>query len=120
MKYSNGKYGHHTPSSRTEQARSLLPSRELSERMAMLAGAFADTNRLRLLLTLQREPVCVGELALILSLSQSAVSHQLMRLKALGMVRSNREGRHIYYELALDEAVPILDSLGRATVGPDQ
>lgn len=88
--------------------------------MALLASAFADPNRVRLLLTVEEGPVCVGELALILSLSQSAVSHQLKLLRTMGLVTSTRNGRHICYELARSEAATILDTLSEAAAPDDR
>ena len=66
----------------------------------MIAGALADPTRIRLLSVLSTDTCCVGDLALVLGLSQSAVSHQLRHLKALGLVRSRRRGKHIFYALA--------------------
>ena len=86
----------------------------------MLAGVFADPSRVRVLLTLKDGAVCVGELALVLSLSQSAVSHQLKLLRTMGLVTSRRDGRHICYELARSDVVTILDTLSRTAALDDQ
>ena len=117
---SDGVYGPHCESSKTGETRSQLPNKETTDRMALLASAFADPNRVRLLLTVKGGPVCVGELALILSLSQSAVSHQLKLLRTMGLVISRRSGRHICYELARSETMTILDTLSRAVTLNDQ
>ena len=57
-----------------------------------------DVTRLRIVLELKTKR-CVGELAEKLDMSHSAVSHQLNVLKANGMVKSQRQGKYIYYML---------------------
>lgn len=57
-----------------------------------------DSTRLRIVLELKTKR-CVGELAEELEMSQSAVSHQLNILKANGIVKSQRQGKYIYYML---------------------
>mgnify|MGYP000202292910 FL=1 len=57
-----------------------------------------DVTRLRIVIELKTKR-CVGELAEKLDMSHSAVSHQLNVLKANGMVKSQRQGKYIYYML---------------------
>ena len=57
-----------------------------------------DATRLRIVIELKTKR-CVGELAEKLDMSHSAVSHQLNVLKANGMVKSQRQGKYIYYML---------------------
>lgn len=58
-----------------------------------------DPTRVRILDALARAEVAVCDLADMLDLSQSAVSHQLRVLRSMRLVRSRRDGRHIYYAL---------------------
>ena len=67
--------------------------------MAALFGALADPTRVRLVAALERAELCVGDLAATVGLSNSATSHQLRLLRTLGLVRTRREGRTIYYAL---------------------
>ncbi len=70
--------------------------------VAALAETFrllGDTTRVRILDALSRSELCVGEIAALLGLSESAVSHQLRLLRNLRLVRPRREGRMIYYTL---------------------
>lgn len=83
--------------------------------MAAFASAFADPHRIRLLSLLGGGPVCVGESAIILQRSQSAVSHQLKLLKSLGLVRSTRQGKHIYYSIVIEHEREILSTLEEAS-----
>jgi DNA-binding transcriptional ArsR family regulator len=61
-----------------------------------------DTTRVRILDVLSRTELCVQDLACVLGLTQSAVSHQLRLLRSSRLVRTRRDGRQIFY--ALDDA----------------
>ena len=75
-----------------------LPSRE-NEQLATLFKAMGDPNRLRILWALDREEMCVCDLALFVGVSESAVSHQLRQLRQLQLVSNRREGPVLYYRL---------------------
>ena len=70
-----------------------------AQRMADFFGLLADPNRLRMLSLLANAELCVGDLAIALSMSDSAVSHQLKLLRALRLVKHRKQGRHVFYEL---------------------
>ena len=80
-------------------ARASLPDVARTQALAALFGAMADPNRVRLVAALEREELCVSDLAATVGLSDSATSHQLRLLRSLGLVRTRREGRSIYYAL---------------------
>lgn len=61
--------------------------------------AMGDPTRVKLLFALSRAELCVCDLATLLGVSVSAVSHQLRVLRSLRLVRSRREGRRVYYTL---------------------
>jgi ArsR family transcriptional regulator len=61
--------------------------------------ALADPNRVRLISALLEQELCVCDLAAVLGMSQSAVSHQLRYLRALRLVKARKEGRVVYYNL---------------------
>jgi ArsR family transcriptional regulator len=70
--------------------------------VASLAETFkvlGDTTRVRILDALARAELCVGEIATLLGLSESAISHQLRVLRNMRIVRARRAGRMIYYAL---------------------
>lgn len=75
-----------------------LPPRE-NEQLAALFKAMGDPNRLRILWALDREEMCVCDLALFVGVSESAVSHQLRQLRQLQLVSNRREGPVLYYRL---------------------
>jgi len=66
-----------------------------------------DTTRVRMLDALSHAEVCVCDLASLLGLTESAVSHQLRLLRSLRLVTSRRDGRHIYYTLADQHVVKL-------------
>lgn len=61
--------------------------------------AIGDTTRTKMLYVLRREELCVGDLAALLGMSPSAISHQLRLLRHLGLVRNRRHGKVTYYAL---------------------
>jgi DNA-binding transcriptional ArsR family regulator len=67
--------------------------------LAAIFRVLGDPTRVRILDLLSRGERCVGDLAASLSLSESAVSHQLRLLRATRVVRSRRDGRMIFYAL---------------------
>ena len=70
-----------------------------AQRMAEFMGFLADTNRLRILSILATKEMCVGDLAIALSMNESAVSHQLRTLRAIRLVNFRKQGRHVFYSL---------------------
>ena len=70
--------------------------------MMALAETFkvlGDTTRVRILDTLSRSELCVCDIARVVGLSESAVSHQLMLLRGMRLVRGRRDGRMMFYAL---------------------
>ena len=72
---------------------------EKAQRMAEFFSLLGDANRLRLLSILARQEQCVCDLAEILEMSESAVSHQLRSLRTLRLVSYRKQGRKVYYRL---------------------
>ncbi len=87
---------------RVEKARrESISDREL-DRLSLTYKVLGDPNRLKTVMALRNVEMCVCDLAAFTGLSESAVSHQLRRLKDLALVKSRRDGQIIYY--ALDDA----------------
>jgi ArsR family transcriptional regulator, lead/cadmium/zinc/bismuth-responsive transcriptional repressor len=72
---------------------------EKAQRMADFFGLLGDANRLRIISLLAATELCVGDLAIALEMSDSAVSHQLKTLRALRLVKHRKQGRHVFYQL---------------------
>lgn len=87
---------------RAEKVRQGLTDPQTAEQLAQVFRALADPTRVRIVSALAETELCVGDLAAVLGMSISAVSHQLRLLRELRIVRKRRQGKHIYY--ALDDA----------------
>ena len=68
--------------------------------LAELFKVFGDSTRIRILFVLFEAEVCVCDLAKVLNMTQSAISHQLSILNAYKLVNSRREGKSVFYSLA--------------------
>lgn len=77
----------------------MLPDEVLYD-LAEFYKVFADSTRIKILYALLKEELCVQDMAEILNVSQSAVSHQLRMLKQMKLVKFRREGKAVYYSLA--------------------
>lgn len=88
----------------------LLPAEAVLEATVSLLKGFADGTRLKILSLLREDEVCVHEIALVLGISQSAISHQLRLLRDARLVRSRKEGRHVYYRLADQHVRDLLEN----------
>ena len=80
--------------------------------LAELFKVFGDSTRIRILFVLSSAEVCVCDLARVLNMTQSAISHQLRILKQNKLVKSRREGKSIFYSLA-DGHVSTIIAQGR-------
>jgi len=69
------------------------------EALAETFRVLGDATRVRILDAISRAELCVGEIADLLNLTESAVSHQLRLLRNMRLVRSRRDGKSIYYSL---------------------
>ena len=76
--------------------------------LAELFKVFGDSTRIRIMSVLLGEEMCVCDLAEILSMNQSAISHQLKILKQAKLVKNRRDGKLVYYSLADDHVSTIL------------
>ncbi|AFZ17262.1 ArsR/SmtB family transcription factor [Allocoleopsis franciscana] len=82
-----------------ERLQQKILSTEKAQRMAEFFSLLGDTNRLRIISVLAIQELCVCDLAAILDMSESAVSHQLRALRALRLVRYHKRGRKVFYHL---------------------
>ncbi|MGH8085869.1 MAG: ArsR/SmtB family transcription factor [Lysobacter sp.] len=91
-----------------------VPTQLSSNDISILAETFrllGDPSRLKILLQCIRGPVSVGDLAEGVDLSQSLVSHHLRLLRAARLVRGERHGKHIFYEIADHHVSQILHDM---------
>lgn len=77
-----------------------MPSDEFLYDLADLFRVFGDSTRIKILYVLFESEMCVCDIAQLLGMSQSAISHQLRTLKQSKLVKSRREGKTVFYALA--------------------
>lgn len=89
--------------------RSMLPSDDVIYDLADLFKMFGDSTRAKILQCLQIRDLYVGEIADVLGMSISAVSHQLRVLRAAKLVKGTKEGKEVKYSLDDDHVTKILE-----------
>ena len=81
-----------------------MPADELLQDLGDLFKIFGDTTRIKIMYALYEGEMCVCAISELLSMTQSAISHQLKTLKDANLVSARRDGKEIYYSLS-DEHV---------------
>lgn len=77
-----------------------MPEETVLTALADLFKVFGDTTRIKILYVLLQSEMCVCDLAEVLGMTQSAISHQLRVLKQMKLVKNRREGKTVFYSLA--------------------
>ena len=83
-----------------QNARSAMPEEEKIQELADFYKVFGEASRVKILYALLQTEMCVCDLAALLGMTQSAISHQLRVLKQAKLVKNRREGKTIFYSLA--------------------
>ena len=91
-----------------KEVRSQMPDTNLLYDLAELYRIFADSTRIRILYVLFEKEVCVCDIAAVLDMTVSAVSHQLRLLRGAHLVRFRRVGKVCFYSLADDHVKTII------------
>lgn len=89
--------------------KSRMPQEESLYDLAELFKVFGDTTRIKILWALDASEMCVCDIAVLLNMTQSAISHQLRVLKQAKLVRSRKEGKIVYYSLDDEHVRQIFD-----------
>ena len=92
-----------------EKVRRELPGEDTLYDLTELFRIFGDSTRIRILYVLFESEMCVCDIAALLGMTQSAISHQLRALKNARLVSSRREGKTVFYALADDHVKTIID-----------
>lgn len=87
-----------------------MPPDEMLYDLAELYKVFGDTTRIRILYALLEAELCVNDMAQLLGLSQTAVSHQLRVLKNNKLVKFRKEGKIVFYSLSDDHVKSIIET----------
>lgn len=91
-----------------KKVREELPDEELLYDLAELFKVFGDSTRIKILFLLFESEMCVCDIAQLLNMTVSAISHQLRVLKQSQLVRFRRDGKTVYYSLADEHVRSIL------------
>ena len=91
------------------QVRDKMPQEESLYDLAQLFKVFGDLTRIRILWALNESEMCVCDIAVLLDMTQSAISHQLRVLKQTNLVKNRREGKVVYYSLVDEHVRQIFD-----------
>jgi len=91
------------------RVRAAMPEGKSFYDLANLYKMFADNTRLKILWALSCEEMCVCDLAALLGMTTSAVSHQLKSLRLANLVKFDKQGKVVYYSLVDCHAKEIFD-----------
>lgn len=86
-----------------------MPQDETLYDLAELFKVFGDSGRIKILYALFEAELCVGDIAQLLGLTQTAVSHQLRILKANKLVKARKDGKNVFYSLSDDHVYSIIN-----------
>lgn len=88
-----------------------IPSKEEISDLAELFKLFGDSTRIKIIYTIYNRELCVHDIANIVNMTHSSVSHQLKNLKQARLVKSRKDGKEVYYTLE-DEHIEKIFKLG--------
>ncbi len=88
-----------------------MPNQDLFNKLAEFFKIIGDTTRTKILFALDQNEMCVCDIANVLGMTKSSISHQLATLRNSGIVKSRREGKEVYYTLD-DEHVKQVFEIG--------
>ena len=92
-----------------ERVQKEMPGEDTLYDLTELFRIFGDSTRIRILYVLFEAEMCVCDIAALLGMTQSAISHQLKALKNARLVKSRRDGKTVFYSLADDHVKTIID-----------
>ncbi len=91
-----------------EELSATLPDEDTLDEISELFKIFGDSTRIKILYVLHEGEMCVCDIATVLQMTQSAISHQLRVLRQNRLVRTRRAGKTVYYSLADDHVKTII------------
>ena len=92
-----------------QKVKEIMPEEELLYDLAELYKVFCDSTRIKILYVLFESEMCVCDIAQLLNMNTSAISHQLRVLKQSQLVKYRREGKTVFYSLADDHVRTIIN-----------
>lgn len=88
-----------------------IPEQDVFNKLAEFFKILGDTTRVKILFALDKNEMCVCDIANVLGMSKSSISHQLGTLRRCGIVKCRKEGKEVYYMLD-DEHVQKVFEIG--------
>lgn len=93
------------------QTQKTMPDLSAMANLSDFFKVMGDNTRIRLLCAIDKNELCVCDLAVLLDMTKSAVSHQLKSLRQAKLIKSRKEGKHVFYSLD-DEHVRLILEMG--------
>ncbi len=91
------------------KTKAAMPENKTFQTIATFFRIIGDNTRCKILFVLKQTPMCVCDLANVLSMTKSSISHQLNKLKSAGVVKCERLGKQVFYSLDDDHVFEIFD-----------
>lgn len=92
-----------------EKVRKSMPKDVEIEKVVSFYKVLADETRIRILYALKEQEMCAGDIAVLLDMTKSAVSHQLAVMRNMHQIKSRRDGKNVFYSLDDEHIVDILE-----------
>ena len=92
-----------------EQVKKNMPKDQDVDQVVAFYKVLGDKTRLRILYALKEQEMCAGDIAVLLDMTKSAVSHQLAVMRNMHQIKSRREGKNVFYSLDDEHIVDILE-----------
>lgn len=92
-----------------EDVRSKMPDENVLYDLADFFKVLGDSTRVRIIWALDEHEMCVCDLAVLLNMTKSAISHQLRALRNANLVKFRREGKNVYYSLVDDHVKDVFE-----------
>ena len=86
-----------------------FPDEKKTEELCAFFGAFSDNTRIRIMWALDKGEMCVCDIAVLLDMTKSAISHQLRYLREKKLVKNRRNGKTVYYSISDDHVRQVLE-----------
>lgn len=86
-----------------------MPEETDIQKVVSFYKVLSDETRLKILYALKEEEMCAGDIAVLLDMTKSAVSHQLAVMRKMHQIKSRREGKNVFYSLDDEHIVDILE-----------
>ena len=106
----------HVHEHEVEKVMEVMPEPEQLQNLAEFFRVFGDSTRIRILYALSQSELCVCDIASLLGMGQSAISHQLRILKQMRLVKFRRDGKSVLYSLT-DSHIETILAQGMEHIG---